>query len=65
MDFHSNVRADRRALTVREFREAYGFSHSGTYNLIRSGKLPSVKIGGKRVIPVDGAEALLKPERAY
>jgi excisionase family DNA binding protein len=51
----------RRALTVREFREAYRVSHSYTYELIRTGKLPDVKIGGKRLIPVDAAEALLRP----
>jgi excisionase family DNA binding protein len=51
----------RRALTVKEFREAYRVSHTYTYQLIRTGKLPNVKIGGKRLIPVDAAEALLKP----
>jgi predicted DNA-binding transcriptional regulator AlpA len=52
----------RRALNVSDFCEAYGPSRSATYAMIRAGKLPDVKIGGRRVIPVDAAEALLKSE---
>jgi excisionase family DNA binding protein len=51
----------RRALTVREFRDAYRVSHSTVYAWIRNGTLPDVRIGGKRLIPIDAAERLLRP----
>ena len=50
--------------SVKEFRAAYGLSRSTVYALIRSGKLPNVRIGAKRIIPIDAAEALLRPEGA-
>jgi len=53
--------SDRRALRVRDFCTLYGVGRSTVYALMRSGKLPDVKIGDKRLIPVDAAEALLKP----
>jgi predicted DNA-binding transcriptional regulator AlpA len=52
----------RRALNVNDFCQAFGPSRSATYALIRAGKLPDIKIGGRRVIPIDAAEKLLKPE---
>ena len=55
------VRA-RRALSVREFCDAYGLSRSTAHELVRAGKLPDVKIFGKRLIPIDAAEALLRPK---
>ncbi len=51
---------ERRAYRVREFNEAFGFSNSKTYQLMREGKLKSVFVGGVRLIPVDAAEALLR-----
>jgi excisionase family DNA binding protein len=52
---------DRRALTVPQFSRRYGPSISKTYEMLKTGELHSVKIGGRRLIPVDAAEALLKP----
>ena len=49
----------RRALRVRDFCNAYGFSKATTYNLIKTGRLRTVRIGGIRLIPVDAAESLL------
>ena len=49
----------RRALRVRDFCNAYGFSKATTYNLIKTGRLRTVRIGGIRLIPVDPAESLL------
>ena len=49
----------KRALRVRDFCNAYGFSKATTYNLIKAGRLRTVRIGGIRLIPVDAAESLL------
>lgn len=49
----------KRALTINEFCDRYGVGRSTTYELIAAGRLPDVKIGGRRLIPVDAAEQLL------
>lgn len=54
----------RRALSVKDFCDAYGLSRTTVYELIKEGKLPDVRIGAKRIIPVDAAEALLRPQGA-
>lgn len=51
---------DRRAYRIREFNQAFGVCNSTTYKLIREGKLKTVVIGGRRLIPVEAAEALLR-----
>ncbi|MEP6967566.1 MAG: helix-turn-helix domain-containing protein [Pseudomonadota bacterium] len=48
-----------RAYGVKDFCRIYGVSRSTTYNLIAAGKLRSVRIAGRRLIPTDAAEALL------
>lgn len=52
-------KSQKRALTVKEAVEAYGLSRSTLYKLMR-GTLHSVRVGGRRLIPVDALEALLK-----
>ena len=54
----------RRAYSVKAFCHAFGVSRSTTYNLLAAGKLPDVRIAGRRVIPVDAAEALLRRQPA-
>jgi excisionase family DNA binding protein len=49
----------KRALSVNEFCAAYGVGRSKTYDLIASGDLASIAIGGRRLIPEDAAEALM------
>lgn len=49
-----------RALRINAFCEAYGVSRSTTYRLIALGKLHTIKVGNRRLVPVDAAEALLK-----
>jgi predicted DNA-binding transcriptional regulator AlpA len=56
----TNSAPERRALRVNEFCAAYGLSRSTAYKLMKTGKLRTVLIGGRRVVPVDAAEALLK-----
>jgi len=51
--------AEKRALRVNDFCSAYGVSRTTTYDLMKKGKLRTVLIGGRRLIPVEAAEALL------
>jgi excisionase family DNA binding protein len=52
--------ADKRALRIKEFCEAYGLSRSTAYKLMATGKLKTVRVGGRRLVPIEAAEALLK-----
>ena len=52
-----------RAYRVLDFCKAFGVSRSTAYNLINDGKLRSVLVAGRRLIPADAAEALLGGER--
>jgi excisionase family DNA binding protein len=57
----SNIsNSEKRALHINEFCRIYGVSRSLTYKLIAAGKLRSVLVGGRRLIPVEAAEALIK-----
>lgn len=47
------------ALTVKEFCKRYSLSRSTLYELIRKGEIRTARIGGRRLIPVVEAEALL------
>ena len=51
---------DARAYRVNDFCRLYGVGRSSAYRLIQEGKLPSVVIAGRRVIPHEAAEALLR-----
>jgi excisionase family DNA binding protein len=50
---------DRRAFSIDEFGRTYGLGRSLTYTLLKEGKLQGVKVGRKRLIPADAAEAWL------
>jgi len=54
-----NKPVERRAYRVSEFCAAYGVSRSTVYKLQAEGKLRTVLIAGRRLIPVEAAEALL------
>jgi excisionase family DNA binding protein len=58
----SHTPTGRRALSIKDFCDAYGLCRTTVYELIKDGKLPDVRIGTKRLIPVDAAEALLRPK---
>lgn len=51
--------AEKRALRLNEFCAAYALSRSTAYNLMKKGELRTVLVGGRRLIPVEAAEALL------
>jgi len=48
------------AYRVNDFCEIFGIGRSSVYKLINDGSLPSVVIAGRRLIPRDAAEALLR-----
>jgi hypothetical protein len=51
----------REARTPRnDFCDAYGVCRATAYKMMKNGTLRTVLIGGRRVIPVDAAEALLR-----
>ena len=54
----------KRLLSVREFGATYSLSHATIYNLMKAGKLRTVKVLGKRLVPVDEGERLLKGQDA-
>jgi excisionase family DNA binding protein len=50
---------ERRAYTVKEFCSAYRVSRSHVYELMARKKLRTVRVGGKRLIPVEAAAELM------
>jgi excisionase family DNA binding protein len=52
-------RQNRRALSIKEAAEACGLSRATLYRLIADGKLATLKIGARRIIPVVAIDALL------
>jgi excisionase family DNA binding protein len=52
--------AESRALHVREAAATYRLSRTTLYKLMAAGTLRTVKIGGRRLIPRDAIEALLR-----
>jgi excisionase family DNA binding protein len=54
----------RAALSVAETAETLGICEASVYRAIRRGDLPSVLIGGRRVIPTTSISKLLTAEAA-
>ncbi len=50
---------EKRAFRIDEFCAAYGIGRTKTYQLIKMGKLRSVLVGSRRLVPWDAAEQLL------
>jgi excisionase family DNA binding protein len=46
-------------LRVEDAARALGIGRSTVYDLIRSGRLRSIKIGRRRLVPRDAVEALI------
>ena len=51
---------ERRALRINDAARLYGVGRSTIYKMMNAGKLRTVKIGGRRLIPRDVLEALLQ-----
>jgi excisionase family DNA binding protein len=49
----------RRAYSVRETARTTNLSYATIYRLIGKGKLKTVKVGGRRLIPVEAIDDLL------
>jgi excisionase family DNA binding protein len=49
----------RRGLSVEEARQTLGISRASIYRLMAAGKLMTVKLGSRRIIPVAALDALL------
>jgi hypothetical protein len=62
--FKKNPTVEKRALTVTEFCDGYGVSKFAFYKMLKAGTLRTIIIGGRRLVPVDVAEALLKGDGA-
>ena len=50
---------DRKVLTVKEVSEQLGLGLHSTYRALHNGDIPSVRIGGRILIPVEAFERLL------
>jgi excisionase family DNA binding protein len=50
----------RRAFSIRETERAVNLSHSTIYRLIAAGKLTTVKVGARRLVPIEAIDALLR-----
>ena len=55
----SNTFIPLRLLTVNEFIQSYRVGRSTVYKLISDGTLRTTRIRGRRLIPVESAEALV------
>jgi excisionase family DNA binding protein len=53
----------RRALSPREAERTLGISHATLYRLIKDGKIKTIKLGSRRLVPVDAIDALLSGGR--
>jgi len=51
---------EKLAYRIPEAAEAIGISRTKTYNLIKEGKLPSVRIGASLRVPVEALREWLK-----
>lgn len=49
-----------KALSVRQFCEATGISHSHFFELQRDGKIKSVLIGTRRIIPGEEYQRIMR-----
>ena len=49
----------KRALSIREAARTCGISRATVYRLIADGKLQTLKIGSRRLVPVVAIDALL------
>lgn len=54
----------KRAYRISEVSFSYGIGRTKLCELIKTGKLRTVKVGGRRLIPAESLEALLKGEAA-
>jgi excisionase family DNA binding protein len=56
---HSASESPRLALTPEEAAEAIGVGRTTIYELLAGGKIASIRVGRRRVVPVRSIEAFL------
>ena len=47
-------------ISVREFTKRHGLSRNLVYEQLRKGVLPSVRLGGRILIPVDALQQMME-----
>ena len=52
----------RLALSVTEAAKVLGISRASAYELVKTGELPSVKLGGRIIVPIRLLERMLNGE---
>jgi excisionase family DNA binding protein len=50
----------KRAYQIKEAENALGIGKTKIYELLKTGQLRSVKVGGRRLIPADSIEKFLQ-----
>jgi excisionase family DNA binding protein len=50
---------ERRALSIKEAAKTCGLSRATLYRLLSDGRLATIKIGARRLVPVVAIDALL------
>jgi excisionase family DNA binding protein len=50
---------DRRALSIEEAAKTCGLSRATIYRLLNNGKLTTIKVGARRLVPVGAIDVLL------
>jgi excisionase family DNA binding protein len=54
---------EKIAYSIKEFADVSGLSKSSIYKLLMSDKLPSIWLGGKRRIPAQEGQRMLREAR--
>ncbi len=50
---------ERRALSIPEAARTCGLSRATLYRLLKDGRLKTIKVGARRLVPVGALDALL------
>ena len=50
---------EKLAFTINETANAIGVGRTKVYNLISEGKIPTIKIGKRTLVPADGLRAFM------
>ena len=59
VDSTAPIKVEPLALSPREAAKALSIGRTSLYSLIAQGRIPSARIGNRRVIPVDGLKVFL------
>jgi excisionase family DNA binding protein len=53
------ISENRMTMTVEQAAEALGVSRGSAYEAVRTGQLPTVRLGRRVLVPIEGLRALL------